>query len=69
MIGTIIGIAIGAFVIKLGISGFSKAGLPFSKKKRLTGTKAKVIGVLCFMLGGLFLLVCGLDLLLNFILK
>ena len=33
----------------LGLSGFSSAGMPFSKSDRVKGTKAKVIGVLVLL--------------------
>ena len=49
-------IPLGIFTIILGSKAFSKEGIPLSKKKNLTGTGAMVIGVICIILGLLFLL-------------
>lgn len=37
--------------ISLGIKGFSDQGLPLTKGRNITGSGAKVIGVICFVLG------------------
>lgn len=47
MIGAIIGIAIGIGAIILGAKGFKPEGLPFTNSKRITGTPAKIVGVIC----------------------
>ena len=54
-----IGIVLGIAAILLGLKGFTPAGLPLTKKKRLTGTTAKILGALCLLLG-LALLADGL---------
>lgn len=54
-----IGIVIGIAAILLGLKGFTRDGLPFTKNKRLTGTTAKVVGAVCLLLG-LALLADGL---------
>ena len=46
-------LALGCFWI--GALGFTSRGLPLSKNKTLTGTSAKVVGMLCFVLGALLL--------------
>lgn len=51
-----LGIILGAFTIALGAKAFTPAGLPLSKTKNLTGTTAKVIGVICMLLGVTFIL-------------
>ena len=50
-----IGILIGIAAIFLGAKGFTPDGLPFTSKKRLTGTTAKVVGVICVLIGLLFI--------------
>lgn len=50
-----LGIILGLFTIGLGAKAFTKNGLPLTKTKNLTGTTAKVIGVICMILGGLFI--------------
>jgi hypothetical protein len=47
----LIGIVIGIAALLLGLKGFTPAGLPFTKNKRLTGTTAKVVGAACLLLG------------------
>jgi hypothetical protein len=42
-------------LIVLGIKGFTKSGLALSKSTTLTGTPAKIVGVLC-IIGGLGLI-------------
>ena len=50
-----LGIILGVFTILLGAKAFGPAGLPLSKSKNLTGPIAKVIGVICVLLGVLFI--------------
>ena len=50
-----LGILIGIAAILLGAKGFSKNGLPFTSKKRLTGAGAKVVGVICILIGIAFI--------------
>lgn len=47
-------IILGIFTIGLGAKAFTPTGLPLSKQKNLTGTTAKVIGVVCILLGIFF---------------
>ncbi len=49
--GLIIGIAIGISAILLGMKGFMAEGIPFTNSKRITGTSARVIGVICILIG------------------
>ncbi len=55
MIGAIIGIAIGIGAIVLGAKGFKREGLPFTSTKRITGTPAKIVGVICILIGLVFI--------------
>jgi hypothetical protein len=55
MIGAIIGIAIGVGAIILGARGFMPEGLPFTNSKRITGTAAKIVGVICILIGLVFI--------------
>jgi hypothetical protein len=48
-------IPLGIFTIVLGAKGFTEKGIPWSKKTNITGTKAKYIGSICFVLGAIFL--------------
>lgn len=50
-----IGILVGIAAILLGVKGFTREGLPFTSKKRLTGTAAMVVGVICLLIGLAFL--------------
>ena len=50
-----LGLILGVFVIILGAKAFTAAGIPLTKKKNLTGITAKVIGVICILLGIAFL--------------
>ena len=51
----LLGIILGIFVILLGAKAFTPKGLPLTKEKNLTGTPAKVIGVVCIVLGVAFI--------------
>ena len=59
--GTIIGFALGIAAILLGMKGFTREGLPLSKKKNLTGTTAQIIGVCCILLGAFFIVASALG--------
>ena len=50
-----LGIILGVFTVLLGLKAFTPKGLPLTKTKNLTGTGAKVIGVVCVLLGAFFL--------------
>jgi hypothetical protein len=50
-----IGILIGIGAILLGAKGFTRDGLPLTSSKRLTGTGAKVAGVICLLIGLAFI--------------
>jgi hypothetical protein len=45
-------VVVSVCLIVLGIKGFTRSGLALSKTTTLTGTSAKVVGVLC-ILGGI----------------
>lgn len=49
------GLVIGVLAILLGAKAFTETGLPLSKDKNLTGPTAKVIGVVCILLGVVFI--------------
>lgn len=51
----LLGIILGIFVIILGAKAFTPKGLPLTKEKNLTGTPAKVIGIICILLGLAFI--------------
>ncbi|MDA7979215.1 MAG: hypothetical protein MPJ50_10670 [Pirellulales bacterium] len=48
-------IILGVFTILLGAKAFTPKGLPLTNKKNLTGTPAKVIGIVCITLGAAFI--------------
>ena len=45
-----------ALAILLGIKGFTKSGLPVASTNRITGIPAKVIGIVCILIGLAFLI-------------
>jgi hypothetical protein len=51
-----LGILIGVFAILLGAKAFTPKGLPLTRKKHLTGTTAKIVGVACILVGALFII-------------
>ena len=55
MVGNIIGIVIGIAAILLGMKGFKAEGLPFTSTKRITGTSARIVGVICILIGLVFI--------------
>ena len=46
-----LGVILGPVVIFLGAKAFSEKGIPLTRQKNLTGTSAKVIGIICIFLG------------------
>ena len=55
MLGAIFLIAAGIGAIKLGAKGLSQTGLPFTGEIHIIGRSAKIIGVICIVLGiGIF---------------
>jgi hypothetical protein len=42
---------LGTASLYLGVQGFRPSGIPWSGARRLTGTSAKVAGVLCILFG------------------
>ena len=58
-----ISLIIGVSAIGLGIKAFTKDGLPLTKKKNLTGRTAKVIGIICILIGLPFLIQGAVQLL------
>ena len=51
-----LGIVLGILAVVLGAKAFTKTGLPLTREKSLTGVSAKVIGVICIVLGAAFIL-------------
>jgi len=51
MFGAIFLIAVGIAAVKLGAKGLSFEGLPFSDEIRIVRRPAKIIGVICIVLG------------------
>ncbi len=51
MIGYIVWPALAVGCFALAVKGFSKKGMPLTRKKRITGVRAAVIGVFCLLLG------------------
>ena len=49
--------AVGVGLVTLGIKGFTAEGIAFSKSTTLTGRTAKIVGVICIVLGGLLAMV------------
>ena len=45
--------SLGLLFIVVGASGFTKRGLPFTAKRRLTGRRGRVVGSLCSAVGTL----------------
>ena len=65
MIGMILGLIIGFATIGLGMKAFTPKGLPLTSTKTLTGTTAKLVGIGCIILGGLFLVFAALEIVLT----
>jgi hypothetical protein len=38
-------------ILVLGAKGFTRAGMPFSAKRNITGKSAKILGTFCVLLG------------------
>jgi len=51
-----LGIILGIVTILLGTKAYSPQGLPLSPGRNLTGTTGKVVGVICILLGAMFIL-------------
>ncbi len=51
-----LGLIFGPLALILRLKGFSEAGMPFTKTRRITGTTAKIIGLFCVLLGVLMTL-------------
>lgn len=52
--GTVAVITVGVGAIGLGCKGFTATGLPWSKRRNITGKPAKLLGVLCMLIGAAF---------------
>ena len=50
-IGTI---SLGIAAIGLGCKGFTPKGLPWSKRRDITGKPAEIVGVVCMIIGAAF---------------
>jgi len=51
-----ISLILGVLTISLGAKAFTPKGLPLTSSKRLTGAAAKVVGIVCIVLGVGFLI-------------
>jgi hypothetical protein len=51
-----LGLIFGPLALILGLKGFPQTGMPFTKRQRITGATAKIIGVFCVALGVLMTL-------------
>jgi hypothetical protein len=52
--GAIAAIGIGVGAVGLGCKGFTAKGLPWSKRRNITGRRARVLGVVCMLIGAAF---------------
>lgn len=52
--GAIGSISLGIAAIGLGCKGFTRKGLPWSKRRNITGMPAEVVGVGCMIIGAAF---------------
>jgi hypothetical protein len=59
----VIAMAIGIVAILLGVKGFTPEGIPFTKKTHIKGTAGIIVGIVCLLLGILFLIGGALPLL------
>lgn len=50
-----LGIILGIFTIVLGAKAFTPKGLPLTGEKNLTGAPAKILGVVCILVGLAFI--------------
>lgn len=51
MVAIILAIA----TILMGAKAFTPGGIPLTRTKNLTGTTAKIVGIICILLGALFI--------------
>jgi hypothetical protein len=52
--GAIGTISLGIATIGLGCKGFTRKGLPWSKRRNITGKPAEIVGVACMIIGAAF---------------
>jgi hypothetical protein len=52
--GAIGTIGLGIATIGLGCKGFTREGLPWSKRRNITGKPAEIVGVACMVIGAAF---------------
>jgi len=52
--GAIGTIGLGIATIGLGCKGFTRNGLPWSKRHNITGKSADIVGVVCMLIGAAF---------------
>ncbi len=53
--GVVAVIAVGIAAIGLGCKGFTANGLPWNKRRNITGKPAEVLGTLCMVIGAAFI--------------
>ena len=53
--GAIAIISLGVGAIGLGCKGFTAQGLPWSKRKNITGKAAEIVGAICMLIGAAIL--------------
>jgi hypothetical protein len=53
--GTLAVIVVGISAMVLGCKGFTLQGLPWSKRRNITGKWAEVLGVICVLIGAAFI--------------
>src|SRR5262249_24308318 len=51
ILGYLLVLALAIGFLYVGVQGFSSKGLPWSRKKKLTGATAKTVGTICVILG------------------
>ena len=62
-LGDMFEIIIGVAAIVLGLNAFSPSGLPWTRQKNLTGNTAKILGVVCILIGIGFFAMAAMGLL------
>lgn len=65
MSGFVFIVIVAAMTIAVGLKGFTPQGLPITQEKKLTGTRAKIVGALCLAVGVGLLLLAPLSWILN----
>ena len=53
--GALAAIALGIAAIGLGCKGFTPKGLPWSKRRKITGKLAEILGAISMILGAAFI--------------